>query len=282
MKLLGGAFTKINNVKVKPVQHEAFDDKRPLRGHEMFSEFSNIFVASKKKSGKSFLLYNIIKHCSDPDTKIIAFVSTLNKDPTWKAIKRLCKDKGLDFQGETSINTSYGGDLLQDLIDDLDTMHPDEDEDDDVEVLQERKKLDKVMFGSASVERRKKKSRYKPLEYIIVFDDISDQIKRSPSLTALLKKNRHYHSHVIVSSQYYKDILPESREQLDALIVFKKMPDDVLKVAYNDTQVDVPFEKFKDIYKIATEEPYSFLYVDRVKDEFRIKFDTVIDPDKIV
>ena len=55
---------------------------------------------------------------------------------------------------------------------------------------------------------------------MIVFDDLSGELK-SKSLLNLLKKNRHYKSKLIISSQWIHDLLPESRKQMDVFIVFK-------------------------------------------------------------
>ena len=51
-------------------------------------------------------------------------------------------------------------------------------------------------------KKKKKKCKYKCCEYMIIFDDLSSELK-SKSLLNLLKKNRHYKSKLIISHNGY-------------------------------------------------------------------------------
>ena len=59
---------------------------------------------------------------------------------------------------------------------------------------------------------------------MIVLDDLSNELK-SKSLLTLLKKNGHYRSKIIISSQWLHDLLPESRKQIALFMVFKGFPE---------------------------------------------------------
>ena len=106
---------------------------------------------------------------------------------------------------------------------------------------------------------------------MIVFDDLSGELK-SKSLLNLLKKNRHYKSKLIISSQWIHDLLPESRKQLDVFIVFKGFTKLKMMEIYKDCDSSILFDTFFNIYQQATEQPHSFLYIDSRSDTFRQNF----------
>jgi hypothetical protein len=275
---------KINNLKVKPIPFEGGNDPRPVRGAEMFSEpFANIFIAAKKKSGKTYVVYNILKKCMSSKTKLVVFCSTINKDPSWRYMIKYYKDKGVDVATYTSLKED-GIDRLQELITDLENqIEPEDEEEEEIPPKEQLK-----MMGGALVKailthnlppeitgegkKKPRKSKYIDCEYIIVLDDLSTELK-SKSLVGLLKKNRHAKAKIIVSSQYYLDLLPESRKQIDYFLLFKSQTDDKLQAIYKDADISIPYEKFHQLYVGATQEPYSFLYVDCREDKFRKNFD---------
>src|SRR5690606_28743818 len=122
-------------------------------------------------------------------------------------------------------------------------------------------------------EKKPRRSKYQAPEYIIVFDDLSSELK-SGSLLSLLKFNRHFKSKLIISSQWLHDLLlPESRKQIDLFLIFKGFPDDKVALIYKDCDSGVPFDTFLRIYKKATKKPHSFMYVDTRSDQFRCNFD---------
>ena len=117
-----------------------------------------------------------------------------------------------------------------------------------------------------------KSSKFQYPEYIIVFDDLSSELK-SRSLLSLLKFNRHFKTEIILSSQWVHDLLPESRKQIDLFLVFKGFTAKKMKEIYNDCDTSLPFEIFYQIYQQAAKKPFSFLFIDSISDKFRINFD---------
>ena len=96
---------KINNEKVELVPMVGMgEDKRPVRGEALFPElYANIFLCARKNSGKTSLIYTILKKCCGRDTKVLAFVSTLFKDQAWLGIQDYARKKGIYFEGHTSL-----------------------------------------------------------------------------------------------------------------------------------------------------------------------------------
>ena len=114
----------------------------------------------------------------------------------------------------------------------------------------------------------KKKCVYQAPEYIIIFHDLSIE-QKSQSLSTLLKKNRHFETKLLISSQWVHDLLPESRKQLDLFMVFKGFPDAKLGEIYKDCDSAIPFETFCKICKKATKHPFSFMYMNPRSDSYR-------------
>ena len=123
--------------------------------------------------------------------------------------------------------------------------------------------------------RATKKTKYLAPEYIIIFDDLSNELK-SKSLVTLLKKNRHFKCKIIISSQHYNDILPESRKQADYMLIFKNITEKKLIEIHKDINVAVTFDEFMELYRFATKDKFNFLYVDCVNDEYRKNFNELI------
>jgi hypothetical protein len=82
---------------------------------------------------------------------------------------------------------------------------------------------------------------------------------------------------IVLSTQYVHDVPPECIKQCDYVLVFKGQPEEKLKKIYTDTDLSVPFDVFQQIYKNATEDKYSFLYIDVRKELFRRNFNYQYD-----
>ena len=276
---------RINNIDVKKVPLLHKEDDRPVKGSELFPEiYSNIFLCAKKKSGKTSAIYKIIKESVGRDTRIIAFVSTLYKDDNWKTIKKWCSLKGLEFEGHTSINED-GVDILDELVNRLQIEAKEAEEQAElnsrVSALEKKvgiKNLVSTMDDSDDDEdeKPKKKEKKRAPEYIIILDDLSNELK-SRSLVTLLKKNRHFHAKIILSSQYLNDVLPEGRKQMDYFLVFRGIPEKKLDEIYVDAGININKKEFYDVYKFATEKEYSFLYIATKDISFRRNFNYKIE-----
>jgi hypothetical protein len=260
--------TKLNNEVVKAVPLLVAKDTRPVKGYKLFPEMNaNIFLCAKKKSGKTSTIYKILQKCCGTDTKIIVFCATLHKDKSWLAIQEWAKRKGLVFVGHTSLKDDNGVDKLEELVTELQAK-VDEPADDAPQNM-----LDSCEEEDDEKPRRPK---YQTPEYIFILDDISTELK-SPTVGRLLKVNRHFLSKTLLSSQWLNDLAPGSRKQMDYFILFRGHMDKKLEEIYRDANLAIPLEQFIAVYKFATEEPFSFLYVDTTTGQFRRNFDTLID-----
>ena len=66
---------KINDIAVKPIIQRKLP-KELILGYDYFPTlYSNIYICSKRKSGKTTLIYNILKHCTDKKTNVVFSVA---------------------------------------------------------------------------------------------------------------------------------------------------------------------------------------------------------------
>ena len=128
------ATTRINNKHVKAIPiDESKKDKRQAKGWQVIPEcYANIALIAKKKSGKTSVIFQLIKECAGRDTNIIAFVSTLLKDEGWMHIKEYCENRGISFVGYTSLKED-GVDQLAELVKHLQEEEKKDDEPDSKE-----------------------------------------------------------------------------------------------------------------------------------------------------
>lgn len=252
------------------------DDKRKVKGGDIIPLYSNVFLCAKKKSGKTSVIYKIIKETCTKDTKVILFVSTLYKDQNYINIRKYLDLKKIEYEAYTSIKEG-GVDKLNEIVTELQEQAK-RDEDAKEEHDGGKMKNDSVILADASDDDdddEPKKSKYRSPEYLFIFDDLSSELK-AKSLTALIKKNRHFLCNVVISSQYLHDVDLQARKNIDVFIIFKGQSDEKLNIIYRDADLAIPYEQFKEIYTYATKDKYSFLYIDTRSDSFRKSFNIAI------
>ena len=263
---------EINNIKIRPVVHLALESHEIL-GFDYFSTlYSNIYICSRRRSGKTTLIYNILKHCVNKRTNVVFFCSTINRDSTYKLILEMLEKKKVNvmtydhfLNGKENKLTG----IIEELNNDLEAKE------------QERIKLDEekldpkpkmVLFPEEKlIERKPRKPKKLSPEYIFIFDDLGNDL-RHQSITQLFKTSRHYKAKVIVSSQYVHDLSNSCIKNLDYTLVFKSFNREKLLVLFEALDLSIDFELFEQLYLDATAEPFNFLYVDSRENTYRKNF----------
>ena len=261
---------KINEQKVNPIKTPAFPPEK-IKGYDLFPElYCNIYCCAKKKSGKTSVIFKIIKQCTDKDTEIYIFCSTHNKDNNWIEIKKWMEDQERNSHFYTSL-VEDGVNMLELVISDLQSQVSE-----DEEKKEESEEEEKIInfhededYLSFKIKKRKPKKVAPKL--LFIFDDFSAELK-DKNIVKLLKEHRHFKSKVIISSQYPYDLLPESRTQMDYWLLFAGHPEEKLEAIYKDCDLSIPFDLFNKMYKMATEKKYHFFYIDRNLEKFRQDF----------
>jgi len=157
----------------------------------------------------------------------------------------------------------------------LDEFLEEEQEGEGIESESEEKPKEKpkkhMLFGGEDEEEQMKKEKKIAPEYIFVFDDLSTELQ-DPSITAFMKKNRHFKCKIILSSQAWTDLELEARKQLDYCLLFKGHPVQKLKMVRDNLDLAIPIETFVELYEDATAQPFHFLYISVRDGEYRNDF----------
>ena len=243
---------KINNIKIKVLKNIQKD--KPFAHKIIFNEpFPFIYISSKKNSGKSMLIYNILLNMAIPKkTTIYLFSKTYENDYTQiSMIDKISKYNEIQFFDDLSYDNQQGESYVNILDKLLQNIK------DDISLNKEKIKKQKFIYP----------------RYIFIFDDFSDLLKDQP-IETLIKKHRHYLTSFIISSQSYTDLKPNVRNQINFLILFKEIPINRLKLIYDEKIKNIEYDKFYELYINATDEKYNFLLLncDDNKD-IRMNFD---------
>jgi hypothetical protein len=279
---------KINNVSIEiPITTEPTYTTKNLYGFDLIPRpYFNMFLNAKKKSGKTSVIYNIIKNCTNKTCCFWIFCSTVNLDPTWRSIIKFLEERGnLVNKYETIIDgkVDHLSEILDQLADDEEAAA--DDKRDQYEAHKgclfndNRPKLaakPKIIVSTEETERRRKKPKRMAAEHFFIFDDVSTMLK-ARSVSSLFKRHRHFKASVIVSSQYLHDVDRQCLLQLDYFLAFRGMSEDKMEVVHQLLDLSIPYQTLWDIYKYCTQEPYSFMYLSVRDEEIRSGFDKLIE-----
>jgi hypothetical protein len=274
--------TKLNNVSVKPIVDANPSDVTKIKGYALIPmNYWTLFICSKKKSGKTSLINEITKKCTDKRTVFWIFCSTYKIDASWVEIIKMLEERGNQVNTFDTIQDGKEN-ILDSILDGL------SDEPTDKPVKEEKqsgegitiKKPEFNIFGSGKQEKEKKE--YVPKKSasknLFIFDDISSQLK-NPAVARLLKQHRHSGSSVIISSQYLHDIRPESTLQIDYFFAFRSFSEEKLLYIHKVLDLSIDFNKLWELYKYATEKPFNFLYLNVRTEEMRQNFNKKLEFD---
>lgn len=279
--------TRVDNIKVKPIIVQDSNTALKFKGSKIIPfEYWNLFICSKKRSGKTSLINTIINKTTDKRTTLWCFVSTVNIDPTWKTMVNNLQEKGYvvnTFESllDGKINNldiiidelSKGSDeIIDDVKDESQKIN-------DLKSLKPSMNIFQVATEPLNKDGSKKKvykPKYKVPENLFIFDDISTSL-RNPAISRLLKIHRHMKASCIISSQYLHDLQPGSHLQLDMFICFKSFSYEKLQYIHRVLDISIPFDQFWNIYHQCVQEPYSFMYLNIRSEEIRCTFNKKIE-----
>lgn len=269
---------KINNVQVRPIVTPNDLDKRPTRAKDLFSvPYHNTYLCSKKRSGKSTVVADIVKRTVGPETKVHIFCSTVFIDPTYIELRKYLDDKNIELECYTSIKDDQNVDIVTEIMEEdrdfLDDEPREEAKDNKPQIIPLVDMLTQPQKG------RKRKSKYKEIRRIFLFDDLSQEIRNSNSLKKLVKEHRHMRSVILISSQYLKDIQPQHFSQLDYCLLFKNQPKDKIDTIHGLLDLSIDLKKFHEVYDKVTEDKdnFDFLYIATNPESYRMNFNVELE-----
>lgn len=286
--------------KIKPIKTKHTDIK-PL-GYELFPQLaSSIYISASTKSGKTTLIFHIIKHCIDKNTKIFIFSPTVFIDNSYKMIARYLKKKKISHELHPHFISEDGEDMLNDILKGIIEDHekppntvgvfpnlPQEVKSGPIipfyskmvggKIVKIEEKVDSNIDDrgnprSTSTVSSDEEEETNAPKYMFIFDDLGNEM-RKPSIYKLLLKQRHFKAKTILSSQYINNLMPSSIQQLDYVILFGGHNSDQLSELHKKLDLNISLEDFIDYYHEATKEKYHFLYIDRREGLYRKDFDS--------
>lgn len=261
---------KLNNYEVPPIVLP--EAPKNIKGDHLFPKLNlNALLVAPKESGKTTTISAILDECAGKNTHVIMFVQTINNDASWKKIKESLRKRKIKYSAYTSIYTDSGVNLVNLLVDTLTEGADvgDNEYDPEMEAIQKAIPTNLIRFDDPKKDVQKKvqprkTSKKQAPDYIIIFDDLSTELKDT-AIPKLMKIQRHYTTKIIISSQSYKDTDVRIRTgNLDYLLLFKGIPDEILQEIHKEQSITtIPLYTFLKMYHHATSEKFHFLLVDR-------------------
>ena len=223
--------------KIEPIIVKQYEFKQSPYPQADKLPFRSIIV-SASQGGKGILIQNLVlkiyKGCFE---RIYIVSPTAHIDEAYKEIiKYIEKELKVDNKKEQYLFDEYNPDSLTHIID---TQH-------------------KV------IEYQKKNKMKKLFSCLLIIDDFAEDktfMRYSKVLHGLYTKSRHFGLSVITASQKYNALALIVRLNTSSLYIFKLKNMAEVDAFVQEQSALVDKKTVYDIYKLATEEPYSFLFV---------------------
>jgi len=273
--------TVASPVKLKLIPIKVKGQKYPILGGGLINNlYSAIAEVGPVASGKTSFIFNVLDQCCGPETVVLIFSSTIHSDKGWIAILEWLDQNHIAHAAYTDIFMD-GPNGKRNLIDEFmegciaqgeidlakrknegkagNTWSPGKPIGGGWHEPVENKKEFLPTLDPYLVKVDKVKYVYQP--WIIIMDDIAESL-RNPSIGILIRKYRHFHAKVIVSSQHFVDAQSGARQNIRDWLLFRGLDYHKLMTIYGATGTDITFDRFQRRYKDATTEKYKFLHID--------------------
>ena len=222
---------------IKPIKVKEFDFKQ-----SKYNQCGSLPVRSillgPSGSGKGVLLQNMIldiyKKCFE---RIYIFSPSINVDHTWQPVKKHISE----------------------------TIDKKDDEPDFYYDSYDPESLEKIIESQTKIVEYQKKHNHKQIfQILIIVDDFADSpdfSRQSKLLHSLFTRGRHSGISTIVSTQKFSAIHPIIRVNATELFVFRLRNYQDTSMFLEEMGGMIDKKTLLEIYKLATKEAYSFLYV---------------------
>ena len=208
--------------------------------YKMVSELpTRALIVAPSNSGKSVLLQNIIldiyRGCFE---RVYIFSPSIHIDAVWKPVLDYCTHTLK--QHETEREHVY-----------FDTF--------------DQTGFKAIITQQAKIVKHMKDRKMKKIYNIaIIIDDFLDNqkfLRRTPDLDMLFLRGRHYYISTFISIQKYKGVSQVIRLNINDMYLFKLRNYADLEAFLEEFAALADKKTVEKIYRIATDEPYVFLYV---------------------
>ena len=241
--------------KVQPIKLKEYSSKQSQYDQCAKLPMRSI-VLGPSGSGKTILLQNMIldiyEGCFD---KIYIFSPSVNLDHTWNPVKEYIKDK-MKIKDDDKEDPIYFDEYDSEAL---------------MKIMETQMKITDYM---------KKQKKTKMFQVLIIIDDFADDpkfVRSSKLLHSLYTRGRHSYISVITATQVFNALHPIIRKNATDLYIYKLRNYRDLESLLEELSAIAPKKTLMEMYNLATEEPYSFWYVNlmaKSKDKmFFIRFE---------
>lgn len=261
---------EIKDIKVKD------DNKINIDDLNIYLPF-RLIINGSSGSGKSLVAYNIVKHLDKYFKKI--YIICPSED---EKIKLLVKD-------EDDYYTSPSWETLEDII--YKTKQLKEDYEEELRIYNKyeliRKKRvnlldDDELYFLDHLEQNGNLPPSKPdknYHSLLLLDDVlgTPILQKKSPLNRWYVISRHYGQCIMILNQHFFSIPKVIRSNTNLFILFSTKDKKNLQAISDEVSGLVSYEQFKDIFNFSTNEPYSFLFINLQKNEFRKNLNHIIN-----
>ncbi len=93
------------------------ETQKKFPGSEIFDyRWFNLYICAKRRSGKTVLIYNLLKKFVRPNTIVLFFVSTFYSDANYEAMRDFLDKKNIPYEPHTSIRDERGTDQVRAFV----------------------------------------------------------------------------------------------------------------------------------------------------------------------
>ena len=241
---------------IKPIDLKEYEVKQSK--YDVVSKLPlRAIILGPSGSGKSALLQNMILDLYDKCFKrIYIFSPSINVDyQTWEPVKKMIEKEIINNDDEQFYFDHYDEEALFNIIN-------------------TQRKI---------IEYQKKHNHNKLFSILIVVDDFADDVKfsrNSKLLHSLFTRGRHSQISTVVATQKFNALSPIIRVNASDLYVFRLRNYSDLQAFLDEVSAIAPKDIILEMYRLATDEAYSFLTVKLTsKDKnkiFLIRFDKAL------
>ena len=227
-------------MKILPVKNSSSKKEFPQIPDPLLQPPFTLCLVAPTKSGKSTIIANLLKNClmgyNDNVFSEVYYIS-----PT------IAFDKTLKsvFEDEEIIK----------ITDEEDLIH-----------------LDSIL--GELINSQKQKDEEEREHILVILDDCLDYLKKSKKLDSLPSYSRHFKISIILTCQVYNLIGVKFRKNVSGLIIGRIFNQkDIINI---EEEIGCNFLDFKANYEKATDEPFSFLFVDNREMKLYKNFETCL------
>jgi hypothetical protein len=239
---------------IKPIRQKQYEipesrypqvAKLPLRS----------IILAPSGGGKGVLLQNLIldvyRGCFE---RVYIFSPSVNVDSAWLPVKKhLLEERKMAEKTEDKLFfDEYDPEALQKIID----------------------------TQRAVVQHQKQEKHKRLYQVMIIVDDFADDpafSRQSKLLHSLFTRGRHLQISTLVATQKYNAVSPIIRVNASELYVFRLRSIQDLTTVIDENSALIDKATLMKVYRLATEEPYSFLFANLQEKEldhvFMVRFD---------